>query len=157
MSEDKDLLPVQKWYLDELSSLGEYGKYAEYKTESFSIHASRSAIIKVHLDGEVSKLFDAETPKYVKDNWNDLGTKSVKLINEAMDAHKNLGSPSLEKYGEELPQFLKEDYTTVQTATSLIRKGWYQNSVGVLYHYDGVNWDDVPIEKISDLEYLLGG
>lgn len=157
MSGDTDLLPVQKWYLDELTHLGEYGKYAEYKTESFTIHCSRSAIIEVHLDGEVSKLFDAETPKYVKDNWNDLGVKSVKLINEAMEAHKHLGSPSLEKYEEEeLPQFLRDDATVTGTAMRLTNSGWYQNSSGDLYHYDGVVWDNVPSEKIDSLEFLGG-
>jgi hypothetical protein len=34
--------------------------------------------------------------------------------------------------------------------------GWYQNSIGDLYHYDGVIWDNVPNEQIKSLEYLGG-
>lgn len=34
--------------------------------------------------------------------------------------------------------------------------GWYQNSIGDLYHYDGVVWDNVPDEQIKNLEYLGG-
>jgi hypothetical protein len=32
--------------------------------------------------------------------------------------------------------------------------GWYQNSDGKLFHYDGVVWDEVPSEKQGDLEFL---
>ena len=32
--------------------------------------------------------------------------------------------------------------------------GWYQNSDGKLFHYDGVVWDEVPNEKQEDLEFL---
>ena len=35
-----------------------------------------------------------------------------------------------------------------------IEEGWYQNSEGRLYHYDGVVWDVVPIQRTADLEYL---
>ncbi len=32
--------------------------------------------------------------------------------------------------------------------------GWYQNSAGELFKYDGVVWDVVPSERIDRLEYL---
>jgi hypothetical protein len=32
--------------------------------------------------------------------------------------------------------------------------GWYQNSSGDLFHYDGVVWDKVPSERLESLEYL---
>jgi hypothetical protein len=35
-----------------------------------------------------------------------------------------------------------------------VRVGWYQDSKGSLYHYDGVIWDVVPDGNISRLEYL---
>lgn len=35
-----------------------------------------------------------------------------------------------------------------------VAKGWYQNKIGDLYHYDGTIWDSVPSEAIRDLEYL---
>ena len=55
----------------------------------------------------------------------------------------------------ELPDFLTRDgkgrYEIKKTEI-----GWYQNSVGVLYHYDGVVWDEVPTESIENLEFLGG-
>jgi len=35
-----------------------------------------------------------------------------------------------------------------------VKVGWYQNSKGDLYKYDGLIWDVVPAENISTLEYL---
>lgn len=35
-----------------------------------------------------------------------------------------------------------------------VRAGWYQDSKGSLYNYDGVIWDVVPADMISRLEYL---
>jgi hypothetical protein len=32
--------------------------------------------------------------------------------------------------------------------------GWYQDKNGNLYQYDGVLWDEVPKDRVSDLEYL---
>jgi len=32
--------------------------------------------------------------------------------------------------------------------------GWYQDKNGNLYQYDGVVWDEVPKDRVSDLEYL---
>ena len=57
---------------------------------------------------------------------------------------------------QELPQFLKDDATVTGKATELMSSGWYQNSIGDLYHYDGVVWDNVPGEKIENLEFLGG-
>ena len=34
------------------------------------------------------------------------------------------------------------------------REGWYQSKSGELYHYDGVIWDEVPKERLEELEYL---
>jgi hypothetical protein len=35
-----------------------------------------------------------------------------------------------------------------------VHVGWYQDTRGSLYHYDGVVWDIVPDGSISRLEYL---
>jgi hypothetical protein len=32
--------------------------------------------------------------------------------------------------------------------------GWYQNTKGTLYHYDGLVWDIVPAEPLKNLEFL---
>lgn len=52
----------------------------------------------------------------------------------------------------ELPEFLRDD--AGRWIEAEILKGWYQNSRGDLFHYDGTVWDEVPNERIKDLEYL---
>lgn len=52
----------------------------------------------------------------------------------------------------ELPKFLRDE--SGRWAEAEVLKGWYQNSRGDLYHYDGVIWDEVPNEQIKDLEFL---
>ena len=32
--------------------------------------------------------------------------------------------------------------------------GWYQDADGTLYNYDGVVWDEVPKDRLSELEFL---
>jgi hypothetical protein len=32
--------------------------------------------------------------------------------------------------------------------------GWYQDKNGNLYQYDGVVWDEVPKDRVSELEFL---
>ena len=154
---EKDLAPVQKWYLDELRHLNELGKVAKYKVDVMSLEAAKKAIIEAYLDGDVKNLYNPDVPKTVKDQWNAIGSKKTALLMEAVNAHKNLGTPSLSKYeDEELPEFIRDDIGRWTEVKERVSAGWYQNSVGVLYHYDGVVWDEVPSEKINDLEYLGG-
>lgn len=58
----------------------------------------------------------------------------------------------------ELPEFLRDVAGRWAEAGRWdeveILKGWYQNSRGDLFHYDGTVWDEVPNERIKDLEYL---
>ena len=56
----------------------------------------------------------------------------------------------LEKY--ENLSFLRDDKG--RWTPEVFKEGWYQNGEGKLYHYDGVVWDDVPSERIDELEYL---
>lgn len=52
---------------------------------------------------------------------------------------------------------LLEEFTEMSSSSVTVegvKVGWYQNSDGGLFHYDGVVWDVVPDEKISRLEYL---
>lgn len=56
-----------------------------------------------------------------------------------------------------LPDFLRDDATITGRAEELVEKGWYQNSRGDLYYYDGIVWDNIPSEKIMELEFLGNG
>ena len=35
-----------------------------------------------------------------------------------------------------------------------MKRGWYQDPKGFLYHYDGIIWDAVPEAPLLTLEYL---
>lgn len=48
--------------------------------------------------------------------------------------------------------FLRDRYG--RWTTMDVKEGWYQNAGGQLYHYDGVVWDEIPVERIEKLEYL---
>ena len=56
-----------------------------------------------------------------------------------------------------LPDFLRDDKGRWVKEVEAAVKGWYQNSAGDLFHYDGVVWDSVPQEKTEDLEFLGNG
>lgn len=150
-----ELAPVQRWYVDELNHLGEHGKAAKYKVDVFSLAAAKRAIIEVQLGGDMDKIFDAETPKRVKDEWNEIGKQQAKLLMDAVTAKSNIEG-IVTPDDEELPDFIKDDGYMTRKAMKLMSSGWYQNSSGELYHYDGVVWDNVPSVKIDDLEFLGG-
>ncbi len=66
-------------------------------------------------------------------------TKDVPIFEETVKAYRNL-------------EFLRDDkgrWTELET-----KAGWYQDSNGNLYQYDGVIWDEVPKERVEKLEYL---
>jgi len=59
-----------------------------------------------------------------------------------------------QKEEEKLPDFLKEEQNRDLSGRWVeANQGWYQNSAGDLFHYDGVVWDVVP-DSIKKLEYL---
>jgi hypothetical protein len=53
---------------------------------------------------------------------------------------------------------IHERLMNIQRTSSIIvegvKVGWYQDSKGKLFHYDGVVWDIVPDAKVQELEYL---
>lgn len=64
----------------------------------------------------------------------------------------DINAPIFEKAVQEYMnlQFVRDD----KGRFTDVAEGWYQNTSGVLYHYDGTIWDSVPNEAIRDLEYL---
>lgn len=112
------------------------------------------ALIDVQLSGTVTNIYTASSS--VKQRYNEFQKTILDLETEAKEAwHKN-GLPDLSEIDPEAEEryrnldFIKKERSKFNEVVS----GWYQNSVGVLYHYDGVIWDEVPKETINDLEYL---
>lgn len=90
--------------------------------------------------------------------------EDVEIMDE-YDSHKHrafIYEELVEKYGKEifeepeLPEFMRKEKLVNEVMDAFARQGWYQNSAGDLYHYDGVVWDNVPQEKTEDLEFLGG-
>ena len=71
-----------------------------------------------------------------------------------MKAHRGVDLPMFEESMKKFENlsFLRDDKG--RWTTEIPETGWYQNKSGDLFKYDGVVWDVVPGERISDLEYL---
>ena len=65
----------------------------------------------------------------------------------------------VKEFDGDLPDFLKDTPRDAmgRWATIELIAGWYQNSAGDLFHYDGVVWDNVPAERNEELEFLGNG
>lgn len=92
------------------------------------------------------------------EKWEEL-VRKVKKYEENIKKHPIYDDLiSNPPKGLEIPEFLKQDNSTVTAKPSEFAvKGWYQNSRGTLFHYDGILWDRVPEEKIWELEFLGNG
>jgi hypothetical protein len=121
-----------------LRSLGEDVElYKEKSNTYYKAFTERKNLITLELDGDISNLFSAS--RAIKDRYNDLSSTIIKITEEAL-------AWTTTKTEEERLSNL--------TFTADLSKGWYQNLKGELYHYDGVIWDVVPKERLTDLEYL---
>lgn len=150
---DENLSPLQRWYTEKLCDEGNFSESARYKVNVFTLQAKKNAILEVQLNGDFKNLYNPETPKRVKNDWNDIGLKEADLVSEAYVAHEKAGFPSLNSVREEaLPEFMRDGIGRWVEAN--VATGWYQNKRGELFKYDGVVWDVVPSERISDLEFL---
>ncbi len=97
-----------------------------------------------------------QAPKIDKELLSDYSTRIIHYEVEVM------GSPIYEdlkkKYEDQAnwPEFLKEGahMHITDRGFETANAGWYQNSKGELFHYDGTIWDNVPEERIASLEYL---
>ena len=129
-----------------------YAKILEYRRNLFAL-------------GEIYKDFTNEDGVF--DIWTNGTDKDKQTLNsysmkisafEKWFVETPIYDELKKKFDEEqeLPQFLKDDATVTGKAIELMSSGWYQNSIGDLYHYDGVVWDNVPAEKIENLEFLGG-
>ena len=113
--------------------------YKEKSNTYYKAFTERKNLITLDLDGDISNLFSE--PKTIKDKYNDLSTTIIKITEEAL-----AWTASKDSREEERLRNLE--------FTAELSEGWYQNLKGELFHYDGLIWDVVPREKITELEYL---
>lgn len=92
-----------------------------------------------------------QASKWAKDKLNEYSSKIIDYEIEIM------GSPIYndlkKKYEEQAnwPEFMRDEKGRF---TQPVNQGWYQNSRGELFHYDGTIWDNVPEDRLQALEYL---
>ena len=132
-------------YVDALNAKGEYSTAAKHSIDVGHLQMQRRLLIENELSGDASNLSKASS--VVKSKYLRLDKELVALGQVAFD-NLPVFEDVLEKY--ENLEFLRDDKGRFIEAVN----GWYQNVKGELYHYDGVVWDNVPNEKVSELEYL---
>ncbi len=129
-------------------SVEEFKLFSDYSLAAFE----RELLLKRF--EKPSDIFEAD--KVTKQKLNELSTKIIRYEVDFM------ATPIYDRLKEEiwkrespdgnLPDFLKDPFEAQGEVETVI--GWYQNSKGDLFHYDGTIWDNVPNEKLQELEYL---
>ncbi len=100
-------------------------------------------------------------PASVTSELNRLSTKIIRYEEKLMSTpiYDELLREKMEaarvEDDSDLPEFLRDNKDTMSRMKEIeVVVGWYQNSKGDLFHYDGTIWDNVPSDKLQDLEFL---
>jgi hypothetical protein len=59
-----------------------------------------------------------------------------------------------DQFGRFVTETEKETTKQVNFSSVGMKEGWYQDSKGSLYRYDGIIWDAIPEAPLTTLEYL---
>lgn len=144
----RDKLPeIAADYVEHLFKTGNAKRARDYTDLFLYYELQRSYIVEGVLDGDANNIFSPDVSKAIREQYNKLSLDITRLLGEAM---KRL--PIYEDVAKEYStlEFLRDD----KGRFTDIVNGWYQNSHGDLYHYDGIVWDNIPSEKLSNLEFL---
>jgi hypothetical protein len=69
-------------------------------------------------------------------------------------SHRGVDLPIFEETMRNLDKLSIRRDTVGRWTEDVPETGWYQDKSGNLYQYDGVIWDEVPKDRVSDLEFL---
>lgn len=109
--------------------------------EYYEAKVSREFLMRrVGAAEDPSKIFEAS--KTDKKRFNELSLGISRQLSKAWAWQRTNGIDPKENHGLE---FLGKPERS---------SGWYQNRSGKLFHYDGVVWDEVPNERMEELEFL---
>jgi hypothetical protein len=145
---------VSTWYKQHLLETQGGEVSGKWSAELFIAKTSVLAFIDVQLAGDIKNIYTADS--HLKQRYNKLQEVVFRLEQEAQDCWHKQGLPSLEEVNPEAERkyreldFIKSERSKFTEAVM----GWYQNSDGDLFHYDGVIWDKIPKEAIQELEFL---
>lgn len=128
----------------------EFQEFLEYKMSL----GARQRIYRNFTDEEGNFTMFEKGTRNDKDSLNELSTEVIEYELKMKD------TPIFDMLEKEmkvrLPEFLtRDDHGRFMPRVPVgANTGWYQNSQGELFHYDGVIWDNVPSEMVETLEYL---
>lgn len=57
-------------------------------------------------------------------------------------------------HGRFIVPTIEEKANHVNSISTGMKKGWYQDPKGSLFYYDGIIWDTIPVASLASLEYL---
>jgi hypothetical protein len=144
----KEELPkIAADYVDYLISEGCLKRAKNYTDLFLYYERMRDDVVSKHLDGDPKNTFREDVSLGIRETYERHSSGLVRLLGEAMEK-----LPIYEKMTKEYENlnFLRDD----KGRFTDVVKGWYQNSRGDLFHYDGIVWDSVPSERVSNLEFL---
>ena len=128
----------------------DFGKLLDYQNNLFS----RNMIYRNFTDEDGNFRMDWMNKK----DKTTLNNLSAKIWEYELNFTQNpIYDEILAELGDNSPESLKRDVyrdTKGRWVSAEVSEGWYQNASGELFHYDGVVWDNVPAEKLSELEFL---
>ena len=144
------------WIRNYTDEIAKYLKNSNASTEAFKKFEGykKTLALREDLLSEYpgNNIFQAS--KWAKDKLNEYSSKIIGYEVEIM------GSPIYEdlkkKYENQSdwPDFMKDNKGKFTETIQTVSTGWYQNSRGELFHYDGTIWDSVPEDRLQALEYL---
>lgn len=114
--------------------------------------SSRDRLYKNFTDPDGTINIYTKGTKRDKQTLNELSMKIARY--EQQFVNSPIYDELKQKYNIEMPEFLKDVPRDSNGKFIETVVGWYQNSKGDLFHYDGTIWDEVPDEKVSNLEFL---
>jgi hypothetical protein len=144
----KEKLPgIAADYVDHLVAEGNIERAKNYTDLFLFYERVRNDVISMYLDGDPGNVLEPNVPAGIKETYQRHSSGVVRLLGEAMEK-----LPIYKKMAKEYEtlNFLRDD----KGRFTDIVNGWYQNSSGDLFHYDGIVWDKVPSERVSNLEFL---
>jgi len=148
-TETWELHPVPKLYVEKLRSEGKEVLAIAYEDLYKDHQAAREEFIQDHLGGDVTTFHEAS--KQVRDRFHDIASDIVDLQRIA-NKETNYGRTAKQEALDNL-DFMNDPKLVYRQQKDLLA-GWYQNLATELFYYDGVIWDNIPDEKINELEYL---
>ena len=81
-------------------------------------------------------------------------TEELDYLDLEKDHNDTLMRIERDMHGRFIGETKEQIATQIYSFSTGMKSGWYQDSKGSLFCYDGIVWDEVPDGDIKQLEYL---